>query len=139
MIHQWETTHTEQEIMGNAGFVYRITNLSNGRQYIGRKYTTTHRKTLDPKTGKYRKMIKESDWRVYTGSCKELNDDIDRLGHSRFKFEILSLHRTKGETNYEEVRLQMTYNVLYARRPDNHNEYLFYNSNINGKWYRKRS
>ena len=41
--------YTEQpflsENIGNSfGFVYRITNLSNGRQYIGRKYFVQKRK-----------------------------------------------------------------------------------------------
>ena len=41
------------------GFVYEITNLLNGRRYIGRKYFWSFR---TPK-GKKRKVKQESDWK----------------------------------------------------------------------------
>ena len=52
------------------GFVYNITNLTNQRQYIGRKYFWSHRKP----PGKKRRVKKESDWKKYYGSCPELKD-----------------------------------------------------------------
>ena len=58
------------------GFVYNITNLTNHRQYIGRKYFWSHRKP----PGKKRRVKKESDWKKYYGSCPELKADIERLG-----------------------------------------------------------
>ena len=42
---------------------------------------------------------------------------------------ILSLHTTKGDVNYEEVKQQFLANVLEDTK--------YYNDNINGKWYRK--
>ena len=45
------------------GFVYNITNLTNQRQYIGRKYFWSHRKP----PGKKRRVKKESDWKKYYG------------------------------------------------------------------------
>ena len=63
----------------NHGFVYNITNLTNQRQYIGRKYFWSFR---TPK-GKKRKVKSESDWRKYYGSCrnlrKTLNDWVDKI------------------------------------------------------------
>ena len=62
------------------GFVYNITNLTNKRQYIGRKYFWSHRKP----PGKKRRVKKESDWKKYYGSCpaplkKTLNGWVDKI------------------------------------------------------------
>ena len=38
------STFTSADIDNLFGFVYRITNLQNGRKYIGRKYFQQHRK-----------------------------------------------------------------------------------------------
>jgi hypothetical protein len=86
------------------GFVYLITNLKNQRQYIGRKYFWSFR---TPK-GKKRKVKSESDWK----KCPELKEDIDRIGKDNFSRTILSLHKTKGKTNYEETRQLFTNGVL---------------------------
>jgi hypothetical protein len=53
---------------GMEGFVYLITNLENGKKYIGKKTFWERRK--DRKTGRRKK--KESNWRDYFGSCDEL-------------------------------------------------------------------
>ena len=59
------------------GFVYLITNKSNGKRYVGRKYFWSFRK---PK-GKKRKVKQESDWKKYYGSCPELKEDIKKYGY----------------------------------------------------------
>ena len=92
----------------NWGFVYKITNQSNERQYIGRKYFWQKRK---PKGGK-RRVTSESDWKRYYGSCPELKDDIKLFGKECFTREILSLHRTPGRVNYEETRQLFLHDVL---------------------------
>ena len=56
------------------GFVYLITNKSNQRQYIGRKYFWSFRTP----PGKKRKVKQESDWKKYYGSCPELKEDIKK-------------------------------------------------------------
>ena len=58
------------------GFVYRITNTKNCKQYIGRKYFVQKRK---PKGGK-RRVTSESDWKRYYGSSDELKQDIKEHG-----------------------------------------------------------
>ncbi|MEK9894064.1 MAG: hypothetical protein VW454_03825 [Pelagibacteraceae bacterium] len=113
------------------GFVYLITNKSNQRQYIGRKYFWSFR---TPK-GKKRKVKQESDWKKYYGSCPELKEDVKEFGKENFKREILSLHETKGKTNYEETRQLFVNNVL-SESLDNGNP-KYYNSNILGRYYRK--
>ena len=115
----------------NWGFVYKITNQSNERQYIGRKYFWQKRK---PKGGK-RRVTSESDWKRYYGSCPELKDDIKLFGKDCFTREILSMHRTPGRVNYEETRQLFLHNVL-TEALDNGTP-AYYNSNILGRYYRK--
>ena len=115
----------------NYGFVYRIANLSNQRQYIGRKYFWSFR---TPK-GKKRKVKQESDWRNYYGSCPELKEDIIKYGKQNFSRTILSLHKTKGKTNFEETRQLFYHNVLTEELDTGVPRY--YNSNILSRYYRK--
>ena len=115
----------------NYGFVYLITNKSNGRQYIGRKYFWSFRKP----PGKKRKAKAESDWKKYFGSCPELKEDVIKYGKDNFSREILSLHNTKGKVNFEETRQLFLNEVLSQKLTDE--TPLYYNSNILGRYYRK--
>ena len=126
-----ERTFNSSDVGDYFGFVYLITNKSNQRQYIGRKYFWSFR---TPK-GKKRKVKQESDWKKYYGSCPELKEDVKQFGKENFKREILSLHETKGKTNYEETRQLFVNNVL-SESLDNGNP-KYYNSNILGRYYRK--
>ena len=125
------TTFTSDDINDFFGFVYRITNLQTGKQYIGRKYFTKRRK---PRGGK-RRVTSESDWKKYYGSSPELKEDVKRFGKSIFKREIISLHKTLGKTNYEETRQLFLNNVLTESLDDGTPAY--YNSNVLGRYYRK--
>lgn len=113
------------------GFVYRITNLTNGKKYIGRKYFWSLRK---PRGGG-RRVRSESNWKRYYGSSDELNAERKELGNSAFKREILSLHKTKGQVNFEETKQLFVNNVLSESLNDG--TPAFYNSNILGRYYRK--
>ena len=125
------STFTSNDIGDFFGFVYCITNTNNGRKYIGRKYFYAFR---TPK-GKKRKVKQESDWKKYYGSCPELKEDVKLYGKLQFKREILSLHKTKGQCNYEETRQLFYYNVL--TEANEHGIPKFYNSNILGRYMRK--
>ena len=125
------TAFTSDDIDGKFGFVYRITNIQTGKQYIGRKYFVQKRK---PKGGK-RRVTSESDWKKYYGSCPELKEDIKTFGKDIFKREILSLHTSVGKTNFEETRQLFLHNVLTEKLTDDTPAY--YNSNILGRYYRK--
>ena len=125
------TAFTSADIGDKFGYVYRITNLQTGKQYIGRKYFTQRRK---PRGGK-RKVTSESDWKKYYGSSEELKSDVRRLGKSVFKREIISLHDTLGQVNFEETRQLFLNNVLTEAREDGTPAY--YNSNIMGRYMRK--
>ena len=119
------------DIGDNFGFVYLITNQSNGRKYIGRKYFWSFRKP----PGKKRKVKQESDWKKYYGSCPELKEDIKKYGKEIFSREILSLHEAKGDCNYEETKQLFLNNVLSESLDDGTPAY--YNSNILGRYMRK--
>ena len=125
------TTFTSDDIGDFFGYVYLITNKKNGRQYIGRKYFWQFR---TPK-GKKRKVKSESDWKKYYGSCPELKEEIRQFGKQDFSRVILSLHITKGKTNYEETRQLFKYKVLTEQLDDGTPK--FYNSNILSRYFRK--
>jgi hypothetical protein len=113
------------------GFVYCITNNTNGRQYIGRKYFWKFR---TPK-GKKRKVKSESDWKNYYGSSEELKEEIKQLGRCNFSRVMLSLHKTVGKTNFEETRQLFLKGVLTESLSDGTPKY--YNSNILSRYFRK--
>ena len=126
-----ERTFNSSDVRDYFGFVYLITNKSNQRQYIGRKYFWSFRTP----PGKKRKVKQESDWKKYYGSCPELKEDLKLYGKEIFKREILSLHTTKGTCNYEETKQLFLNNVLSEALDDGTPAY--YNSNILGRYMRK--
>ncbi len=125
------STFSSDDINDFFGYVYRITNLQSGKQYIGRKYFWQKRK---PRGGKKR-ITSESDWKKYYGSSDELKSDRKLLGNSCFKREIISLHKTKGKVNFYETKQLFLDNVLMEALEDG--SPAFYNSNILGRYYRK--
>lgn len=123
------------------GFVYKITNLTNSKFYIGKKYFYH---TSNVKLGKKelaalpvtrgrksttKQVIKESDWRSYWGSSKELQQDVKELGTEMFECIILKLCKDKKELTYYELHYQCTNECLLS--------YNSYNDNILGKFFRK--
>ena len=122
---------TSDDIGDYYGFVYRITNTTSSKSYIGRKYFVQKRK---PKGGK-RRVTSESNWKQYYGSSDELKRDIRDFGRENFRREILSLHTTLGRVNYEETKQLFLHNVLAEKLDDGSPAY--YNSNILGRYYRK--
>lgn len=119
----------EDEIEGYAAFVYIITNLENNKRYIGKKiFKSVRRQKVKGKTRR-KKVEKESDWRRYFGSNRDLLEDIEKLGQDRFEREIVKLCRTRGTANYWEAKLQMQHEVL--EHPDK-----FYNDWIYVKVHR---
>ena len=101
---------TEDLVGNNYGFVYQITNLTNGRKYIGKKFFYSA-KTKQVK-GKKKRYKASSNWQTYYGSSDNLTKDVLQLGHENFKREILHLCPTKGECGYLEAKEQFRNNVL---------------------------
>jgi hypothetical protein len=103
----------EIDISKYKAFVYLITNLVDGRQYIGKKLTesTITRPPLKGQKRK-RKIKKESDWRDYWSSSDELKADVERLGKENFRREILHFCTNKGTASYLEMKEQVLNEVL---------------------------
>ena len=121
------------------GFIYLIKNQTTGKIYIGKKslYSNTNKKLtkkeIAEQTGPGRKptkklVTKESNWKVYMGSSKELLADIKETGEDIYERNILHFCFSKKQLTYYEINYQMKYNVL---------EVDSYNDNILGKFYRK--
>lgn len=110
------------------GFVYIITNLLNGKQYVGKKlFWFKKTKILKKKKVRY---LAESDWKSYYGSSIALNKDVEAHGEDNFKREILHLCKSKGECSYLEAKEQIQRDVLL--KPD-----LYYNDWVICRVHRK--
>ena len=101
---------TEDLIGDNYGFVYQITNLTNGKKYIGKKLFYFS-KTKQVK-GKKKRYKAPSDWKTYYGSNDKLNKDVESLGADMFLREILHLCQSKGECGYLEAKEQFVRGVI---------------------------
>ena len=105
------------------GFVYCITEISTGKKYIGKKFFWRPKTLPITKTRKRRvKTRVESDWRLYYGSSKEVQQLVESTGREGFKREILKLCKTKGECSYWEAKLQFQYDVLL--KEEYYNEFI---------------
>lgn len=124
---------------GSIGFVYLITNTIKSKMYIGKKslYSNINKKLtkkeISEQTGPGRKptkklVTKESTWKTYMGSSKELLSDIKENGEDNFYREILQHCYNKKQLTYYEINYQMKYDILDIDS---------YNDNILGKFYRK--
>jgi len=110
------------------GFVYIITNITNNKQYIGKKLFW-FKKTKILK-GKKKRYLAESDWKTYFGSSISLQQDKNDIGADKFKREIIHLCRSKGECSFYEAKEQLSRDVLL--HPD-----LFYNDWVICRVHRK--
>ena len=118
---------TESQIGSYVGFVYKITNVSQTRHYIGKKLFWFSRTKLVK--GKKKKVKVPSDWPPYWSSSSELQLDVVKLGESNFIREILHLCVSKGDCNYLEMKEQIMNDVLL--KPNE-----WYNGFVGGKIHR---
>ena len=126
--HHWLKYGKEEEFIPNLdkfGFVYLITNLQNGKGYIGCKQYLMYRKLKET----------ESNWKRYMGSSKWLLKDIEKIGKEHFKFEIIAEYKNRRSLRYYELYYQMKFNVLSSIL-EGTDEPAYYNSRVGGKFYR---
>lgn len=95
------------------GFVYLITNTTNGKMYVGKKLAK-FKKTRPPLKGRINKRRSkvESDWREYWGSSDHLLEDVEKLGEHNFTRQILYICNSRGAMSYLEAREQFERRVL---------------------------
>ena len=95
------------------GFVYLITNLTNGRKYIGKKLAKfkTSKPPLKGRKNR-RRGYRESDWQDYWGSSDKLQADVEALGTENFSREILYFCTSRAEMSYLEAKEQFDRRVL---------------------------
>jgi hypothetical protein len=94
------------------GVIYKITNLENGKYYIGKKC-----------------LNKGKRWESYWGSSKELTADIKLYGKNKFTKDILRYCDNSYELYYWEIDTQIKYNWLDDK---------CYNQNISGKYFKSK-
>ena len=92
---------TSDDIGDFFGYVYRITNKTTGKKYIGRKYFVQKRK---PKGGK-RRVTSESDWKKYYGSSQnDLKRCIQIWKEQLFQRDTLPpYHPWKGQLRGDQT------------------------------------
>tara|TARA_R110000824_G_scaffold162644_2_gene338324 strand:- start:415 stop:864 length:450 start_codon:yes stop_codon:yes gene_type:complete len=124
------------------GFVYRVIHEPTGKIYIGKKVLQFNRKAkltkrdlalYEGQSGRkpsFKRVVKESDWKTYYGSHKEILALIKDGKEDDFKREILTCVTTKKLLTYEETKALFLYEVLI--KPDK-----YFNDNILGKFFRK--
>lgn len=135
----YQETYNPEDYLG---FIYKITNLTDGKFYIGKKYfwynkkkKLTKKQLAEIPPGPGRKptteIVKvESDWETYWGSSKELLKDVKELGDNHFECMILKLCKTKKQLTYYEMHYQCLYECLTYPSTT-------YNDNILGKFFSK--
>jgi hypothetical protein len=121
------------------GFVYIVQNIETNKSYIGKKVLYHNKKVKLGKkliaelTGVGRKpttklVTKESDWKTYYGSNKEIMDLIKAGKQDLFTRTIIKLASNKKLLTYYETQALFTYKVL--EQPE-----LYYNRDILGKFH----
>jgi hypothetical protein len=102
------------------GFIYEITNTVTNKKYIGKKQCQSRIKRK-PLKGKTRNRIdyKESDWKSYTSSSNDLNEELKKYGKDKFIFKILRTCDSKWALAYFEIKEQIDRDVLFKEEYHN--------------------
>ena len=139
-MNNWRFWGKLDNIQEYEGFVYKITNTTNNKFYIGKKnFFSKQNKPLtkaelseqtDKRKSKKKLVVKESNWKTYWGSNKQLLEDVKELGEDKFDRQILTLCKTKKQLTYWEMHYQCKYECIVSPG-------FSYNDNIAGKYFPK--
>lgn len=123
---------------GAIGFIYKITNITNGKVYYGRKTCCGLRKKKltkkdkllpENKRKKFKYVMAEyKGWQDYTGSSEYLNEDIKQ--GDKIKKEIVRFCYNKTQLTYYELEAIICNDGLLDPN--------CYNGNIGGKLFPKQ-
>jgi hypothetical protein len=135
-----EITSIDQFPKDIMGFVYILTHLPSKKVYVGKKFLVFTQKRKLAKRDlkayegqpgrkpKYKVVSKESDWKDYWSSNKEIKKLLEKEPKSNFTRQIVHLCKSKKQLTYFETKYQFLYEVL--EKSDK-----FFNDNILGKFY----
>ena len=130
------------------GFIYEVLHKSSGKKYIGKKVLFFERnikigkketlllreerkaKGIGGRVPLRKKVIKESDWKNYYGSHKDILKLVKEGKGFDFERKILTFVPSKKLLTYYECKYLFINEVL-----ENRNNYI--NDNILGKFYKK--
>ena len=141
-LHKGKVINSIEDMpQGTFGFIYITTHKPSGVSYIGKKslYHNVKRKLtkkeLAEHTGRGRKpttevVQKESDWKTYYGSTKQIVELIKGGKQEDFTREILQFVFNKKLLTYHECKYLFSYGVL--EHPQK-----YFNDNILGKFFTK--
>lgn len=127
------------------GFVYMIKDNTTGQAYIGRKVywmskqgvTGCRSKSQDRRSPKWKACCwKESDWRVYKGSSKNLKQHMKDHPSHDYEYIILKQYASRGTLTYGELKAMWDADVLTARLPNG--DYKFFNMQIGAIKFRPK-
>jgi len=132
-------TQFEDMPEGTFGFIYKITNGKTGQYYIGKKQVVSIRKRnfgkrelesmSDKRLKKYEMIIKESDWKNYRSSNKDVQDWFKEIDNDQIETRILRFCSNKKSLTYYELQEQFAHDVLGDEKA--------LNDNLLGKFFRK--
>ena len=136
-----EITSIEDVPTNAQGFIYRIVHIPTGKAYIGKKilFNNVKKKLTKKELEEYdkpgrkptsKRVVKESDWMKYYGSCKPLQQLVKQEGPDNFVREILRFVPNKKMMTYYETKELFINEVL--EHPDR-----YFNDCILGKFYNR--
>ena len=125
------------------GFVYQITNTTNGKMYIGKKLARFRRsrRPLKGRVNKRRYTI-SSDWQYYYGSSDALNEDVEKMKNrvgeleGKDKDELKKLYKKKMYAGPEQESKGASLGLVeMARRSGKPMEFSFEKINDNHTFF----
>ena len=135
-----EITDIDQFPEGTFGFVYRVLNKKTSKAYIGKKvlYHSLKKKLTKKELAEiegqgrrpsFRLVVKESDWKQYRSSNKQVQEWFKDKENDQLELRILRFCSNTKSLTYYELQEQFAHDVLGDKRA--------LNDNLLGKFFRR--